>query len=56
MNWKQAAKMCEDVYGMYVDWEEGFFECPMCGEPIYECDWNNFDLCPVCENNWEDDE
>lgn len=54
MTWESAAKMCEIVYGIYVDWEERFFICPECDEPIYECDFNDFAICPVCEFKWED--
>lgn len=57
MTWESAAKMCEIVYGIFVDWEEKFFICPECDEPIYECDWydhHNWDMCPICETNWED--
>lgn len=50
--WEINAHIVEDVYGMHVDWEERFYECPECGEPIYECDWSAEDLeqelCPVC--------
>lgn len=52
-NWKKVARHCELVYGAYVDWEERFFHCPECDEPIYECDWDGDEtstrLCPVCE-------
>ena len=49
--WEEAAKYCEDIYGAYVDWEERFFHCPECDEPIYCIDWenHNFSYCPVCE-------
>lgn len=56
MSWEYVAKMCEDVYGIYVDWEERFFICPECDEPIYECDFDDFSVCPVCEFEWEDAE
>lgn len=56
MSWEYVAKMCEDVYGIYVDWEEKFFICPECDEPIYECDFDDFSVCPVCEFEWEDAE
>lgn len=56
--WEQVARFCQDVYGIYVDWEERFYECPECGEPIYECDYNKHSdyytedndgpNCPVC--------
>lgn len=55
MNWEQAAKFCEDTFGIYVNWEERFFICPECDEPILEEDWENDDLsiCPICEAMWE---
>ena len=54
MSWEAAAKYCEDTFGVYVDWEERFFHCPECDEPIYECDFDNFTMCPICEIDWED--
>jgi len=56
-SWYEIALIVEKNYAGYVDWEEGFFNCPECGEPIYEEDWNTEDLidgngnfiCPVCE-------
>lgn len=52
--WEKMAKYCEEEYGVFVDWEERFFICPECGEPIYECDWEEDELraCPVCEFCW----
>ena len=49
--WYEAAEFCEKTYGIYVDLDEGFFICPECAEPIYECDWENHDwaTCPICE-------
>ena len=36
-SWYYVAQyIIEPVYGGYVDWEEEFFECPECGEPIYK--------------------
>ena len=56
--WEEVAKYCEDVFGTYVDWEERFFHCPECGEPLYEVDWDDHDwtMCPICEFVWEDAE
>lgn len=52
-NWEINAHKVEDIFGGYVDWDERFYECPDCGEPIYECDWSDedlvFELCPICE-------
>jgi hypothetical protein len=56
--WKQAAKFCEKTYGSYVDWDEGFFICPECDDPIYECDWedcDDWDVCPVCDFNFAEE-
>ena len=51
--WEDNAHDVENIYGGYVNWEERFYECPKCGEPIYESDWGYFELtsylCPVCE-------
>lgn len=48
--WEDAAKYCEDTFGVYVDWEERFFHCPECGEPLLKEDWehHNWNECPVC--------
>ena len=51
--WEENAKYVESIFGAYVDWEERFYECPCCGEPVYECDWTDDELCdffcPICE-------
>ena len=50
--WELNARIVEQIYGGYVDWDERFYECPNCGEPVYECDWSNrqlyTELCPIC--------
>ena len=59
--WERNAVEARDTYGAYVDWEDRFYECPECGEPIYECDWTESELCnvlcPICGDgeDWEDD-
>jgi hypothetical protein len=68
MNWERLAREVELVYGGSVDRDEGFFNCPVCGKPIYDCDWNDFDFtlgrnyrgrlrlyCPVCEEKLVDE-
>jgi len=60
-NWAINARLVETVFGGYVDWNERFYNCPECEEPIYECDWSEdelMDLCPVCGfvEDEEDDE
>ena len=56
--WELNAKTVENVYGGFVDWDERCYNGPECGEPIYECDWEDGDLgefiCPVCEFEEED--
>ena len=50
-SWQYVATFVERDYGAYVDWDEEFFECPECGEPIYKCDYPYISLgmiCPVC--------
>lgn len=60
MAWENIARWVSRDYGVQVDWEEEFFICPECGEPIYKCDWQEEDYflghkftgtvyCPVCE-------
>lgn len=55
--WKDNAIYVEEECGAFVDYEEGFYICPECNEPVYECDWNARQLaeyvCPICE--WEGD-
>lgn len=59
--WERNAVEARDTYGAHVDWEERFYECLECGEPIYECDWTEDELvnvlCPVCGDgeDWEDE-
>lgn len=62
--WEEAAAAIEEIYGGVVDYNERFFVCPECGEPIYEDDWLTcaFICCPICgfefvdEENEEEDE
>lgn len=64
MMWEKNAKEIEEVYGEFVDWDEKFYICPECDEPVYKCDWDESDLsrflCPICEDGnvdaWDDDE
>lgn len=58
LSWLTAAVYCEEIYGVQVDMNEGFFVCPECGELIYECDWDaysDWSVCPICEFNFEED-
>lgn len=53
MAWTVNAYIADMFYGESVNYEERFYVCPNCGEPIYECDWSEKDLedflCPICE-------
>lgn len=52
---KDNAVIVETIYGGYVDWEERFYICPECEEPIYEDDWRDENvICPVCGFDGED--
>lgn len=63
--WEKVARFCQEVYGSYIDWEERFYICGECGEPIYECDYNEWSdyytedndgpNCPVCEYEYGSD-
>lgn len=56
--WEINAVIAESTFGSFVDWDERFYNCPECGEPIYEEDWDAEDLtslCPICGFT-EDDE
>ena len=58
ISWRSAASYCEDTYETYVDWDERFFICPECDEPLYESDWEdwNWVSCPICEFNFYDED
>ena len=59
--WEINAKYVYKIYGMPVDWEECFYICPECGEPIYKDDWEetgelSLFMCPICEFTSEEDD
>lgn len=58
--WERNAYSVENTFGGFVDWKERFYECPECGEPIYEEDWEGCELveniCPVCGYDEDDEE
>ena len=57
--WEKNAHDVEYYCGAFVDWEERFYLCPECGEPVYECDWDHYELttwlCPICELKREEE-
>lgn len=55
MNWETAMTYCVETFRVQADLEDRFFICPECGEPIYEEDWEGYDLsmCPICETYFE---
>lgn len=52
--WESNAIFCSKECGSPVDFEERFYICPFCGEPVYEEDWPedvlNAYICPICED------
>lgn len=60
ISWETIAEKVGRIYGVHVDMEERFFECPCdCGEPIYEDDYPEFEktesgyICPISEEEVE---
>lgn len=56
--WKENADYVREAGGEdYVCYEEGFYYCLECGEPIYRGDWTPDEfaefMCPIC--GWEGD-
>ena len=52
--WNWAAKVVEEEFGGYVNWDEEYFICPECGEPVYADDWDDSEfalvtICPICQ-------
>lgn len=59
--WEDNANYVQYICGGHVDWDERFYICPECEEPVYECDWDEDELreiCPICgfEGKDEDEE
>ena len=58
--WERNARIVEEDYDCLVDYEERFYLCPYCGEPIYEADWSEEILedfiCPIGEDEDKEDE
>lgn len=53
-SWNWAAKMVEEEFGGYVNWDEEYFICPECGEVVDSLDWDEKEftygtICPICE-------
>ena len=57
--WEKNAEEVDKTYGGFVDWDEGFYQCPFCGEPRYDEDWTSENLktfiCPICEDDGDED-
>lgn len=56
-SWEYVARYFVYMEGGYVDWEEEYYICPECEEPIYKCDYPIIDvgmICPVCEAEVEE--
>jgi hypothetical protein len=57
--WELIAKYIEEEMAGLVDWDERFFICPDCGEPIYELDWVGWwpwKRCPICDFDFFEEE
>ena len=56
--WRFAAEYCEREYGVYVNWDEVFFICPECGEPLFKEDYGDhcWVVCPVCNFDFAEGE
>ena len=53
MDWKTAAQHCEKHYSVHADYEDQFFICPECDEPIlYDDEWEDLEICPICGFMW----
>ena len=49
--WDELATLVEENgYDVEVNWDEGFFICPHCGDPIFEDDYPEIEgyICPIC--------
>lgn len=51
MGWEEAAKLCETIYGVMVNYHDFYFVCPFCGDRVYEDEFIDWDYsnCPICE-------
>ena len=57
--WELIAKYIEEEMAGFVDWDERFFICPDCGEPVYESDWLScwpWKRCPICDFDFFEEE
>ena len=55
INWELAARAAEKDCGAEVNYNEEYFVCPECDEPIFSDDWESEDfmaagsiVCPIC--------
>lgn len=51
--WEENAEYIKDCCGSdFVNYEERYYHCPECGEPIFDIDWTEYELedclCPIC--------
>ena len=44
--WEKLATAVEkNGYDTVVNWDEGYFICPYCEEPVFECDFHKSKEC-----------
>lgn len=51
-SWERVATFIEKEFDTYINWEEEFFVCPECGDPVFKADYPMIEvgmLCPICE-------
>ena len=51
--WEENAKTVVEMCGEdFVNWQDRYYFCPECGEPIFDIDWTEHELtdclCPIC--------
>lgn len=57
MNFKELWKFADKTYGSAVAEDDAspFVECPECGEPIFEEDYENDNTCHACGFDFSED-
>lgn len=57
--WVKNAQAVE-ANGGFVNWKDRYYECPLCGEWVYEdeCDPEELEdyICPICYDDKEDED
>lgn len=56
--WEENIEYIKEYYGNdFINYDEGYYQCPICGDVVYEYDWKQIEFaefrCPICE--WKGD-